>query len=91
MGYNVKATKTFEKEFRRKHKGKKNHLGIIISKLEKHPGIYGKPLGGHLHGIWQIRLGDQFRVWYEIDEVGKGVTLKAVLHKEEAKKLTKVA
>jgi len=87
MEYTVKTTKTFEKEFKKKHRGKKKHLEIIISKLEKHPEIYGKPLRGHLHGIWQIRLSDQFRVWYEINNANKEVILKAVLHKEEAKKL----
>ena len=45
----------------------------------------GKPLRGKLHGLWQLRIGP-FRVWYEINEEQKKVTLRAILHKDEAKK-----
>jgi mRNA interferase RelE/StbE len=51
-------------------------------RLAKYPEL-GKPLRGKLHGIWKIRIGP-FRVWYEIDHVGKVVVLKAILHKDEA-------
>jgi mRNA interferase RelE/StbE len=84
MTYIVKTTETFEREFKKK-KIKRDNLEIIISKLEKYPEIYGKPLRGHLHGIWQIRMG-KFRVWYEINEENKEVILKAVFHKKEAEK-----
>ena len=40
---------------------------------------------GKLHGLWQLRIGP-FRVWYEINEEQKKVTLRAILHKDEAKK-----
>jgi mRNA interferase RelE/StbE len=56
----------------------------MVEKLEHKPQ-FGKPLIGKLHGIWQLRIGP-FRVWYEINEKEKKVTLRAILHKDEAKK-----
>jgi mRNA interferase RelE/StbE len=56
----------------------------MVEKLEHKPQ-FGKPLIGEVHGIWQLRIGS-FRVWYEINDEEKKVTLKAILHKDEAKK-----
>ena len=86
MSYIVESTETFDREFKKKHRDKKHYLENIISKLEKYPEKYGKPLRGRLHGIWQTRLGDNFRIWYEINDIEKRVTLKAVLHKDEAER-----
>jgi len=73
-----------KKNSKRDIKTKKDRLESIITKLEKHPDKYGKPLRGRLHGIWQIRMGP-FRIWYEINDAQKKVILRAVFHKKEAK------
>ena len=56
----------------------------MVERLEQEPQSE-KPLRGNLHGLWQLRIGP-FRVWYEINEEQKKVTLRAILHKDEAKK-----
>jgi len=56
----------------------------LVEKLEHEPQ-FGKPLRGKLHGIWQLRIGT-FRVWYEISYKVMKVILRAILHKDEAKK-----
>ena len=83
--YTVEVTETFEREFKRKHRDKKEWLRKITEKLKEYPEL-GKPLRGKLHGIWQIRIGP-FRVWYEINIVEKKVILRAILHKDGAEKL----
>jgi len=85
MSYTVKSTEPFEKEFEKRHRDKKEWLENIKERLEEKPES-GKPLGGRLHGIWQLRIGP-FRIWYEINTIEKTVTLKAILHKNEAEKL----
>lgn len=85
MAYTVETTETFEKEFRKRHSDKKEWLQRMAERLAQDPE-FGKPLRGRLHGIWQLRI-DPFRVWYEIDDKNKKVTLKAILHKKEAEKL----
>ncbi len=82
MAYTVEVTEPFEKEFEKKHRDKKEWLEQTKEKLEQDPEL-GKPLGGRLHGIWQLRIGP-FRVWYEINNNEKKVILKAILHKNEA-------
>jgi len=84
MAYTIKSTESFEKEFRKNHSDKKEWLLHAIEKLEREPQS-GKPLRGKLHGLWQLRI-DPFRVWYEINEKEKEVTLRVILHKDEAKK-----
>ena len=84
MPYTVMMTETFEKEFSSHHRDRKELLRKIIGKLEEEPQS-GKPLRGKLHGLWQLRSGP-FRIWYEINEKEKTVTLRAVLHKDEARK-----
>lgn len=84
MRYTVESTEAFEKEFTRNHKDKKEWLLRMTERLEQEPQS-GKPLRGKLHGLWQLRIGP-FRVWYEISEEQKKVTLRAILHKDEAKK-----
>ena len=84
MSYTVESTEAFEKEFSTNHKDKKEWLFRMTERLELEPQS-GKPLRGKLHGLWQLRIGP-FRVWYEINEEQKKVTLRAILHKDEAKK-----
>lgn len=84
MVYIVELTETFEKEFVKHHRDKKEWLIRLIDRLEQNPEI-GKPLRGRLHGIWQLRVG-HFRIWYEINAKEKRVILRAILHKNEAEK-----
>lgn len=84
MSYKIELAETFAKEFSRNHKDKKEWLERMIERLEKDPQS-GKPLRGKLHGLWQLRTGP-FRIWYEINEEEKRVTLRAILHKDDAKK-----
>ncbi|MCY0851447.1 type II toxin-antitoxin system RelE family toxin [Thermoplasma acidophilum] len=84
MNYIVESTETFEREFFKNHKDKKEWLQHMIERLEQEPQS-GKPLRGKLHGLWQLRIGP-FRVWYEINERERKVILRAILHKDEAKK-----
>ena len=84
MSYKIELAETFAKEFARNHKDKKEWLERMIERLEKDPQS-GKPLRGKLHGLWQLRTGP-FRIWYEINEEEKRVTLRAILHKDDAKK-----
>ena len=84
MNYTVETTDTFEKEFSKNHRDKKDRLQQIAERLEQSPQS-GKPLRGKLHGLWQMRIGS-FRVWYEIDEKQKKVTLRAIYHKDKVKK-----
>lgn len=72
----VESTEAFEKEFSRNHKDKKEWLLRMSERLEQEPQS-GKPLRGKLHGLWQLRMGS-FRVWYEINEEEKKVTLRAI-------------
>jgi plasmid stabilization system protein ParE len=57
----------------------------MAERLEQEPQS-GKPLRGKLHGLWQLRIGP-FRVWYEINEEQKKATLRAMLHKDEARSI----
>ncbi len=84
MSYTVETTETFEREFGKKHRDKAKWLEKIKEKLKNYPQ-YGKPLKGRLYGIWQIRIGP-FRIWYEINHVEKKVTLRSILHKDDAVK-----
>ena len=84
MGYRVELTESFEKEFTKNHRDKKEWLERMIERLEQEPQ-FGKPLRGKLHGLWQLRIGP-FRVWYEINEEERKVTLRAILHKDDAMK-----
>ncbi len=85
MRYRVRTTATFDEQVHKHHRDRKEELETVKEKLERYPERYGKPLRGRLHGTWQIRLGREFRVWYEIDEQENVVTLKAIHHKDEAR------
>ena len=84
MSYKVELAETFAKEFSRNHRDKKEWLERMIERLEQEPQ-FGKPLRGKLHGLWQLRIGP-FRAWYEINIEEKRVTLRAILHKDDAMK-----
>ena len=85
MVYSVETTETFDKEFD-KHKGNREQLESIKTKLSQYPDKYGKPLSGRLHGIWQERMGP-FRLWYVIDKGKKRVVLIAFKHKNQAEQM----
>jgi mRNA interferase RelE/StbE len=85
MAYTVESTETFEREFAKHHRDRVEWLKRTVEKLEQNPQL-GKPLRGRLHGTWQLRV-DPFRVWYEINDREKKVTLKAILHKKAAERL----
>jgi len=82
MGYTIKVTEKFAKEFKKRHRDKVEWLKKIKERLSDHPEL-GKPLRGKLHGTWQVRVGP-FRLWYEIDHRNSMVILKAFMHKDEA-------
>ncbi len=63
---------------------RKEWLAHVIDRVEQNPK-FGKPLGGRLYGIWQLRM-DPFRIWYEIDDENRKVTFKVILHKKEAER-----
>ena len=84
MAYVVEVPEPFEKEFLKRHKNKYAWLAAVIEKLEQNPK-QGKPLGGRLHGIWQLKTGP-FRLWYEINDKESTVILRVFLHKDEAVK-----
>jgi len=86
VSYTVLSTESFDKTIKKNHRDRKEELQKIKKKLQKYPERYGKPLYGRLHGLWQIRLGDSFRIWYEIDKGNKTVVLKNVHHKDEAQR-----
>lgn len=86
MSFNVLSTDSFDKAIKKNHSHRKEELGSIKEKLAKYPEIHGKPLRGRLHGLWQIRFGESFRIWYEIDKESKNVILKTVQHKGEAQR-----
>lgn len=48
-------------------------------RLKSHPELYGRRLGGGLHGFWRIHVGD-YRLIYRIQ--GKVVTVFALLHRK---------
>lgn len=85
MAYTVESTATFDKEFTKRHSDKTAWLQTTKEKLKENP-YCGKPLGDRLHGLWQLRTGP-FRLWYEIDNAERKVTLKFILHKNKAEKL----
>lgn len=71
---------------KKKHADKQERFSKQIDKLKEYPDKYGKPLRGKLHGYWQIRFADKFRIWYTVDKEEQKVTIEAIKHKEEAKK-----
>ena len=83
MSCNVESTEAFEKEFSRNDKDKKEWLQRMTDWNRNRS--QGKPLRGKLHGLWQLRIG-LFRIWYEINEEQKKVTIRAILNKDKAKK-----
>ncbi|MCS4540851.1 MAG: type II toxin-antitoxin system mRNA interferase toxin, RelE/StbE family [Euryarchaeota archaeon] len=56
---------------------------LIIRKLKDAPDIYGKPLRGELHGYWELKFENKFRILYTIDFQENIVTVEAIKHKDE--------
>lgn len=86
MSYKVEVTEEVEKKLKKEYRDRQEEFAAQIDKLEEFPERYGKPLGGKLHGIWQLRFGQGDRIWYEIDEDGDVVTVVNVLSKKEAER-----
>ena len=76
MGYKVKHTRRFEKDFMSLDRSVRKRIVEIVDLLRERPYI-GKPLRGPLHGKWSIRVG-KYRLVYEIDEENRIVFLLTV-------------
>lgn len=66
----------FDKEIQRRFANK-------IRKLRDNPDVHGKPLRGKLHGYWELKFENKFRILYTINSQEKTVTIEAVKHKDE--------
>lgn len=53
-----------------------------LDKLRSYPKRYGKRLSGPVHGLYQLRFDDSFRIWYTV-EAGT-VQVRAIKHKDDA-------
>lgn len=58
-------------------------LALIHGALAREPHRVGKPLVGELTGLWSARRSD-YRVFYEIDDASRTVTIHRVQHRREA-------
>jgi mRNA interferase RelE/StbE len=38
-----------------------------IERLAEHPEQQGKPLRGHLHGLWSVRAAKRYRIVYRVE------------------------
>ena len=83
--YEVSLTQTATEEFEDLDNSKQEEFSTQIDKLEDFPKRYGKPLKGQLHGYWQLRFADKYRIWYTVDEDEKQVVVEAIKHKDEAR------
>lgn len=83
MSYQVEIKKPAEKEIKKLDKSISEEILKQMEKLKKWPAEYGKPLRRGLSGLWQLKSG-KYRIWYTIED--KTVYIRAVKHKEEAKK-----
>lgn len=86
MSYDVLIPENVEEDLEDLDKTIRKDFASQIDKLESYPKKYGKPLKGRLHGYWQLRFSDKYRIWYTVDEDTGEVTVEAVKHKEEAEK-----
>lgn len=57
-----------------------------LSELVDNPQRVGAPLRAPFHGYWRARRGE-YRLRYEIDEVGETVTVLDVEHRRDAYRL----
>ncbi len=84
MKYKLRATRTFEKDFRKFDPQTKRRIDSTIRILETDP-YAGKPLRADLVGKWSIRTGD-YRVIYLISEDQKIVLLYDAMHRKKVYK-----
>jgi mRNA-degrading endonuclease RelE of RelBE toxin-antitoxin system len=78
-------TQTATEELESLDNSKQEEFAAQINKLEDFPKKYGKPLRGKLHGYWQLRFADKYRIWYTVDEDESQVVVEAIKHKDEAR------
>jgi len=80
MKYEIRATKRFERDFRRLTKEMKVRIDSAIRGLQENPYL-GKFLHGDLKGKRSLRIGD-YRVIYAVDEESKTIALIAAGHRK---------
>ena len=82
MGYKLKFSKKFDREFKKLDKPIKEGLWNKIGRLEENPQT-----GQHLHhmNLWEIRM-DKFRMFYMIEPNNNEVWILSVKHKDECDK-----
>ncbi|MFB6200016.1 MAG: type II toxin-antitoxin system RelE/ParE family toxin [Candidatus Nanohaloarchaea archaeon] len=86
MGYSVKLTETAKEKLEELDNSKQEEFASQIDKLEDFPKKYGKPLKGRLHGYWQLRFSQKYRIWYTVSDEDEKVVVEAIYHKDEAQK-----
>jgi len=80
MKYEIRATKRFERDFRRLTKEMKVRIDSAIRGLQENPYL-GKFLHGDLKGKRSLRIGD-YRVIYAVDEESRTIALIAAGHRK---------
>jgi len=80
MKYEFRATKRFERDFRRLTKEMKVRIDSAIRGLQENPYL-GKFLHGDLKGKRSLRIGD-YRVIYAVDEESRTIALIAAGHRK---------
>jgi mRNA-degrading endonuclease RelE of RelBE toxin-antitoxin system len=58
-------------------------LALLGGPLSAQPHRLGKPLGGHLQGVWAARAGT-FRVLYRIDDDLRTLRVERIDHRSDA-------
>ena len=58
-------------------------IEFLTGSLLEHPRVVGKPLVGHLSGVWSARRGS-YRVLYRIDEPQRTVLVIRIDHRRDA-------
>jgi len=82
MIYELKVTKTFEKEFEKLDNSIQQQTWKKIERLKENPEI-----GKHLHylNLWELHV-QMFRVFYIIDNNQIRILLLSIKHKDECDK-----
>lgn len=83
MGYIIKITEPAERRLMKFDKEIQRRFANKIRKLRDNPDVYGKPLRGKLHGYWELRFENKFRILYTINFQEKIVMIEAIKHKDE--------
>jgi mRNA interferase RelE/StbE len=57
---------------------------FITGPLAANPHRIGKELDEPLHGVYSARLMREWRILYVIDDAGRRITIRAILHRRDA-------